>query len=229
LHRQVTVQRLSRTLIQLNVATRAQHAEADAPWLDLMVPTISKQRYLDHLIRIYGFEAPLEAAFHYTPGLSALVDLRPRVRSGLLVQDLMHLGLSAARIAHLPQRFAAFGSATEALGWMYVIERSALLHGSVRRYLLKRQPDLGDAVTYLSAYEGIAGQRWSDLGDALEAVASDPGGLRQVVRAANQAFNALCDWLRNPSSWRDGGWPERKTSLAPAGASDVVGRTRSGT
>ena len=93
------MQRLSRTLIHLNVVTREHHAAADAPWLELMGATVGQRAYTAHLIKVYGFEAPLESAFHYTPGLAALVDLRARMRAGLIVQDLMRLGLGPARIA----------------------------------------------------------------------------------------------------------------------------------
>jgi heme oxygenase len=196
------VQPLSRTVIQLNIATRAHHVACDAPWLDLMVPAISKHRYLRHLIKIYGFEAPLEAAFRYTPGLTSLVDLRARTRSGLLAQDLMRLGLSASALADLAQRFVTFSSASEALGWMYVIERATLLHGGVRRYLTLRVPDISGAVGYLSAYDGVTGLRWSELGSALDAVAQAPPVTRQIVRAANQGFRALRDWFSEPQVQR---------------------------
>src|SRR4030095_8815125 len=131
------VQRLSRTLLQLNIATRKHHDAADAPWLDLMVPSVDTRDYGDHLIKIYGFEAPLESALRYTPGLSTLIDLRARTRTGLLAQDLMRLGMTASQIANLPQRFVAFSDAVDALGWMYVVERAALRHGGVLRYLVE--------------------------------------------------------------------------------------------
>src|SRR5262249_47761044 len=137
----------------------------------------------------------LEAAFHYTPGLNALVDLRPRVRSGLIVQDLMRLGLRAGRIATLAPRFMTFSSTIEALGWVYVAERATLLHGAVRRYLTLHVPDLDGATSYLSAYDGVAGDRWSNLGHALETVAHAPPAKDQLVRAANQGFLAFCEWF----------------------------------
>lgn len=186
---------LSRTLIQLNIATREHHPAADAPWLGLMVPTVEKQCYVRHLIRVYGFEAALESAFRYTPGLAALIDLRARTRSGLLAHDLMRLGLGAARIAELEQRFVTFSSAPEALGWMYAAERSTLLHGAVRRYLAVRLPDVTAASSYLSAYDGVAGARWNELGDALDAVTQVPRVKRQILCAANQGFFALHDWF----------------------------------
>jgi heme oxygenase len=194
------MQRLSRTVIQLNMATRAHHIEADAPWLDLMVPTIGKHGYLNHLLKVYGFEAPLEAAFRYTPGLSALLDLRSRTRSGLIAQDLMRLGMSAVRLAELPQRFTTFASPAEALGWMYVVERSTLLHGGVRRYVTQHVPDASDATSYLAAYDGATGVRWSELGGAFDAISPSPTITRQIVRAANSGFRALCDWFRGDES-----------------------------
>src|SRR5262249_15136301 len=169
-----SMQRLSQTLIQLNLATREHHVAADAPWLELLVPTVTKRQYIEHLIKVYGFEAPLEAALHYTPGLSALVDLRSRVRSGLIVQDLMRLGMGPGRTAALGQRFVTFSSTIEALAWMYVAERAPLLHGAIRRYLTLRIPELACASNYLSAYDGVAGDRWSDLGNALEIISHVP-------------------------------------------------------
>jgi len=189
------MEQLSRTIIQLNLATREHHVAADAPWLELLVPAVTRRQYIEHLIKVYGFEAPLEAALRYTPGLSALVDLRSRLRSGLIVQDLMRLGLGAGRIAALRQRFVTFSSTVEALGWMYVAERATLLHGAVRRYLTLRVPELGHATSYLSAYDGVAGDRWSDLGNALQTVARAPSAQSQLVRAANQGFLAFCEWF----------------------------------
>ncbi len=189
------MQRLSPTLIQLNMATRVHHVEADAPWLDLMVPSVAKSQYVKHLIKVYGFEAPLEAAFRYTPGLTSLVDLRAHTRSGLLAQDLLRLGMTASRIADLPQRFMTFASASEALGWMYVIERATLLHGGVRRYLAQRIHDASAASSYLSAYDGLAGARWSDFGGALDTIVHSPAITRQIIRAANQGFYALRSWF----------------------------------
>ena len=199
------MQRLSRTLIQLNLATREHHVAADAPWLELLVPSVTRRQYIEHLIMVYGFEAPLEAALRYTPGLSTLVDLRSRQRSGLIVQDLMRLGLGAGRIAALGQRFVAFSSTTDALGWMYVAERATLLHGAVRRYLTLRLPELDKATSYLSAYDGVAGDRWSELGNALQTVAHSPWAQYQLVRAASEGFLASREWFEGGTPLRSVG------------------------
>jgi heme oxygenase len=196
------MQPLSRSVIRLNMATRSHHVDADAPWLDLMVPRVSKQDYLRQLRKVYGFEAPLEAAFRYTPGLGALVDLRSCTRSGLIAQDLIRLGVSASRLAELPQCFTTFASQAEALGWMYVIERSMLLHARVRRYLVQHVPDVADATSYLSAYDGMTSQRWSDLGSALDAIPQTPEVLQTVLRAADAGFRAMRRWFRDEESLR---------------------------
>ncbi len=189
------MERLSRTLIQLHLATREYHAAADAPWIHLLAPTVRRDAYIRHLIKVYGFEAPLEAAFRYTPGLAALIDLRVRARSGLLAQDLIRLGLGPARIAQLTQRFATFASTAEALGWMYVIERATLLHGAIRRHLLSRLPEVANASAYLMAYDGLTGHRWSELGAALEVAMAFPASKRLLLMSASQAFAALRTWF----------------------------------
>jgi heme oxygenase len=191
------VQRLSRTLLQLNIATRKHHDAADAPWLGLMVPSVDQRQYMDHLIRIFGFEAPLESALRYTPGLNALIDLRARTRTGLLAQDLMRLGMSASQIAKLPQRFIAFSDVCDALGWMYVVERSALRHGGVLRYLVEHIPEINRASSYLAAYDAATGNRWSELGTALDVVGESTATIFQVALAANQGFQAMREWFRD--------------------------------
>jgi heme oxygenase len=200
------VQRLSRTLIQLNLATRPYHAEADQAWLDLTGSHVHRSLYLALLVRVYGFEAPLDSAFRYTPELSSLIDLHSRPRTGLLAQDLMRLGLPASEIAQLPQRFATFASAAEALGWMYVIERATLLHGGVRRHLLLRFPELVGATSYLEAYDGVTSLRWSELGSAFDSIAHAPSVTRQIIRAATDGFRAMREWFHDLATGRIPPW-----------------------
>src|SRR5829696_4323508 len=153
-------------LTRLDVETRPYQASAEGLWRDLMEGSATPATYMHHLVRVYGFEAPLEAALAYTPGLSAVLDVRCRVRSGLIVRDLLELGISAGKIAELPQSMIApFATVAEALGWMYVSERSALLHDPVRRYLIARFPQLAGATSYLSA---ASDARWNAFADVLE-------------------------------------------------------------
>ncbi len=181
-------------LARLDVETRPYHASADGLWRDLMEGSATPATYMHHLVRVYGFEAPLEAALAYTPGLSSVIDARGRVRSGLIVRDLLELGISAAKIAELPQSMIApFGSVAEALGWMYVSERASILHEPVRRYLVARFPTLAGATCYLAA-GGEA--RWNEFADALEPYVRTRALQQQVAAAARDAFRCALDWFR---------------------------------
>jgi len=180
--------------MRLNIETRAQHPEADSSWLELMSFDATRLRYLEQLMTTYGFEAPIEAALALTPQMSRVLQLRPRARSGLIVQDLLALGLSPSRIARLPQcsRIVPFRDHVEALGWMYVLERATLLHEAIRRHLQARLPSV-HAWSYLSAYDGIASERWLEFGNILDCFAFEQ--LESIVSAAQAAFDCQRDWF----------------------------------
>jgi heme oxygenase (biliverdin-IX-beta and delta-forming) len=195
-------------LIRLNVETRALHPEADYPWLELMSLDTSRNRYADHLVATYGFEAPVEAALALTPQLGEVIQLRQRARSGLIVEDLLALGLTPARIARLPQcrHIVPFRDPAEALGWMYALERVTLLHDAVRTHVAMRMPALS-AWNYLSAYSGIAGQRWQDFGRALDDYAVTPAAADHVVAGARAAFTCQRDWFAtDPAQFARQAW-----------------------
>jgi heme oxygenase len=182
-------------IMRLNMETRRDHARADAPWLDLMGLEVTCDRYLDALAAFYGFEAPIEAALALTPRVATLLQLRHRARSGLIVQDLLALGLSPSKIARLPQcSLAPFRDPAEALGWMYVVERATLLHDAVRRYLEGRLPAMS-AFGYLSAYEGVAGARWHELGRVIDEVARVPTAPDHILAATRRAFAWQREWF----------------------------------
>src|SRR5574338_1033973 len=167
------VEQASPTLLRLNLETRGFHALADEGSLALLRDDATRLDYARWLAAVYGFEAPLEAALAYTPNLKLLIDLRSRSRAGLVVQDLLALGLRAGEITDLPQclPMAPFRSPIEALGWLYVVERSTLLHDAIRRHITSRLPELAIATSYLSSYAGNAGARWAELGHVLDRAA----------------------------------------------------------
>src|SRR5687768_16824151 len=122
-------------LLRVALDTRSLHAVADADRLVLLedpsVPT-----YRRFLGRVFGFEASFEAALAQAPGLDPSV-IRGCDGTHNLVRDLSSLGLTADEIARLP-RFTGvprFQTALRAVGWLYVIERNALVHGLVSRHL----------------------------------------------------------------------------------------------
>src|SRR5436190_23857193 len=83
----------SSMLARLNLETQAYHALADEGWRSLLTPEITTTAYIDQLVRVYGFEGPLEAALAYTPNLELAIDVHQRYRAGYVAQDLIALGM----------------------------------------------------------------------------------------------------------------------------------------
>ncbi|MDB4962747.1 MAG: hypothetical protein JWP01_2746 [Myxococcales bacterium] len=183
-------------LLRVALETRSHHAAADADRLGILQePSAARCRGL--LGRIFGFEAPVEAAIAHTPGIDPAV-LRGRNRMSLLARDLVALGMTAGEIVELPRLHlpSRFSTATRALGWLYVVERSALVHGLVLRHLVSQLPStMTGARAYLAAYEGSAGERLRTLGLALGEVARDAGAADAIVEGAKEAFHAQHRWL----------------------------------
>ena len=187
-----------RVLSRLHQETCQYHAAIDAPWVDVLATTAVRQHYVAQLVRVYGFEAPLEAAFAYTQHLSMLVAIRPRQRAGLIVQDLLSLNVDSSQIAQIPECTAItpFPSVADALGWLYVAERATRLYDVVRQHLIARQPDLADACAYLGAYGADRDARWRELGEVLDELARNVRIEEQVVDAARQGCLCALAWFR---------------------------------
>jgi heme oxygenase len=188
-------------LNRLDLETREHHAHVDGYWLDLMATGVTREQYKAQLLRIYGFEAPLESAFAYTPHL-IIADRRERIRSGLIVQDLLALGMSASKIATLPQcpDIVPFGDPAEALGWKYVIERPTQLHAAIKRNVVTRIEDIANACAYVSAHDGTAAARWQQFGLLLDDVATRPRASERIVEAAQDAFEHMRSWFQHAQS-----------------------------
>jgi heme oxygenase len=186
----------SATLARLDAATRDFHGELDGYWLDLMAQGVTRERYEAQLMRLFGFEAPLEAALAYTPGF-AVADRRDLTRSGLIVQDLIAMGMRPAMASRLPQcdEIASFRDPIEALGWWYVSERQSQLYQSIKRHLVARIPDVAKACAFLSSYDGVAAARWQQLGTVLDQQAWKHGH-EGLVEAATAAFECARRWFR---------------------------------
>jgi heme oxygenase len=185
----------SAMLARLDAATREHHAELDAYWLDLMAQGVTSELYSAQLVRVYGFEAPLESALAYTPGF-VVADRRDLTRSGLIVQDLIALGMKAAAASRLGQaNIAPFATPQEALGWWYVSERQSQLYNSIKRHLVSRIPQVANACAFLGSYDGVAAARWQQLGSVLDAQAWKHGH-EAILAAAHDAFQHAVTWFR---------------------------------
>ncbi len=188
-----TMSQTPASLRLLDAETRDLHADVDRHWLDLMASGVTRETYRQHLERVYGFEAPLESALAYTKQL-VIRDRMDRSRSGLIAQDLLALGMSPHKLAALPQcrDVGPFDSPAEALGWKYVIERPIQLHSAIKRNVVSRVGEMAHAMSYLSAYDGIAPARWHQLGVLLDSLGQD----EKLVAAAREAFVTMAAWFQ---------------------------------
>jgi heme oxygenase len=168
-----------------------------------MTPHVTRQQYIDHLIRVSGFEGALEAALAYTRNLELALDVHERFRAGFIAQDLLALGYRPAEIARLPQcLIAPFASPVEALGWVYVSEHATLLHDEVRRYLGVHLPEVKDACVYLSATQRHVSVRWQDLGRRLDHAVRSPRMFDEMLAGSYAGFRAWSEWSRHGESMK---------------------------
>lgn len=178
-------------------ATRDHHARLDQLVLQpLLVADLTPDHYRAHLIRIYGFEAPLDAALAYTPQLATVYE--PRPRTGLLVRDLLFLDMRPAQIATLPQcGIEPFASVGQALGWAYVLERSRLHQPMVSARVVERLPDV--SCEYLCRDEIGVAARWDEFAASLQRYAGTSGDRDVLVDGAVSAFAWAIDWFASAS------------------------------
>lgn len=187
-----------RMLHRLNVDTEMHHGEADAD-LDRYIfrDDVTRTHYRTYLTRLYGFVVPLEHALQHTPGLDDCIDLQTRAKSAMLLYDLLALGMTLQDLSELPQCLSipTFKGPAAALGWMYVAERPMLQAAVIKSHLEARLGrNLSAASAYLSCYAGQAGQRWRELGQAMDRVGSTPALADRIATAANEGFRCLLRW-----------------------------------
>lgn len=183
-------------LSRLNASTRQFHAQVDEPWLGLLRPDVGIPDYLTVLVRTYGLVAPFESACKYTPGLAQIVDMRHLMRAGLIAQDLIALGIAPAQVSTIETcpAITMFMSLHEALGWLYVIERSTLLQDGIRRHLLRHVPQIEQASSFLRSYDD---GHWSIFSQVVNAAGTNLEALHEIITASLSAFEIASRWLKS--------------------------------
>jgi heme oxygenase len=183
-------------LKRLVAEARMHQSVADADGLELITGDPGDARYLTYLLKRFGFESPLESALSVAPGISDVIDLHARNKTGLLARDLGAMGVPLARILEIPHaHISAFHDLRTALGWLYVSERTAAIHNIVVRELVRRAPRLKASTQCFADDDGLAARE--ELGRALDAVAVTRRDEHAIVDAALQAFDHQHRWL-NP-------------------------------
>lgn len=184
----------SKTLAQLNAECRVHFGDTNDSWLRLLSNS-HRTAYLDQLIKVHGFEGPVEAAIAYTRGHRPAPDLRSH--SGFIVEDLMALGLRPNQIALLPQYpLAPFDTPEEALGWCYVLERAIAVHEPVKAYVEARMTTVAHACRYLGATQDRTAARWRHLDALLARYDDDDRAQATIVAAAHAGFRAADEWYQ---------------------------------
>ena len=171
----------------LSRETQLHHASADADRLTILErPT--PDRYGRYLAQIYGFEAPVEAACAATISRDLV---RSHFKAHRLAADLEALGLTPQAAAAIP----AFDGPEQALGWLWVVHRNALLHGLVHRHVATVLPETArSAGSYLSTFDSRGGALPSRLAHAMEAAARRVASCERMIAAAKQAFELQHEW-----------------------------------
>lgn len=182
-------------LARLQRETKTCHAAADEDRLAILASAPTLPVYRQFLTRIHGFEGPVEATLARAPQLDEWIDVRGRTQLRLLRADLAALGvLDPARLprcANVPP----FEEPAAALGWIYVLERNARLHGVIERHLRGALPEpMKQAGSYLGGRARSAGVRWRELGDTLDRLARSLYLADAIVQAARAAFRVQHGW-----------------------------------
>jgi heme oxygenase len=163
-----------------------------APWLDADIGSA----YSAILVRVHGFVMPLERTLELAPRLDSIVDLKKRRKAHLLWNDLMSLGMPAARKPRLTCPIPHLAGTRTALGWMLALERPTLSHDVIFRRLAGVIPGaIAFAASFLKCYLGEAGLRWRELGGVVDEAMSTPEAGDQILGAANDAFECRRRWL----------------------------------
>src|SRR6185312_4863760 len=137
-------------LNSLGRQTVQHHALVDAARLAILDVT-SEAKYRLFLERIYGFEAAVECQVSGVRGLEVAL-YGARARLARLHQDLVVLGHDASAIAALAQPTVTVQHSSDALGWLFVIERHVLLAGLIRRVVATQAPALARATGYFATH-----------------------------------------------------------------------------
>ncbi len=187
-------------LLKLGFETYVHHATADGDRLQLM-DVRSKAEYRAALSSILGFEASLEAAL----GTFVGAQLRERARAHYLRRDLAALGMTKSVVDCLPQCTIRITSLTQALGWMFVVERHTLIAGLIQRHLVHRfGGQLRDATSYLVASADTPGAHFRSLCGTIDNHAAQHDAYPTLlVTAAIEAFRCQRQWYLSAPSDRD--------------------------
>lgn len=183
--------------------TRPHHQAIERNRLlaEVLRPTLTREVYVTVLARFYGFMKPLEDTwrqYEHGTGLGAL--LAARTKTGLLEQDLAHMGVPMDTLQRLPvcTDLPSCDAPSRCLGILYVTEGSTL-GGQIIAAAVKRSLGIDGAsgAAYFTGYAASTRPMWQETCRALEEYGQGSDAKRDdVVAAATETFEALHQWFQ---------------------------------
>lgn len=184
----------ARVFDKLQMATRMQRGVMEADAL-AFAACCDGDQVRDYLVRWYGFESPLESACVMMPGLASYT-ATTRPRSRYIARDLADLGVPPEKLLEAePCPLGPFRDLAQALGWLYVAERTVVTNRLCHQRLAKRAPELAACTSCLNCYGATTDARWHRFGVTFERTArhADP---ERIAAVAIESYDALIHWLR---------------------------------
>ena len=180
--------------VRLRFGTSAAHAQLEAR-LDLLGPTLTRERYRRLLERLHGFHAVLEPRLDAWHARDPVLDWPARRKLGLLAADLadLHRGHpgNLPRCPDVPE----VENTARALGVLYVVEGATLGGTLIAAHLRDTDVPTG-ALRFFSCYGDQVGRRWRRWRQATDTwVGADPARSDAVVESATETFTVLARWL----------------------------------
>lgn len=181
----------------LRAGTAKHHSD-----LERRLPFFSEAFDLTSFISLtqayYGFYIGLEEALQNSCQIPVNFDLPSRLKSPLLHQDLVALGVSKNSIYTLPfcECIPTINSQGAFLGVMYVLEGATLGGQIIARRISERfHLDASTGTAFFNAYGADTGRRWQQFLYYLNhcSVPRDDFGL--AVNAAKATFRSFEAWL----------------------------------
>jgi heme oxygenase len=185
--------------------TRELHQQLEAE-LGLLEPELTIHRYGRVLRAFHGFYAPVEARLQRLTDAAPPLGFPLRVRSRLIEDDLLALGLSRSEIAELPRcaDLPRLSCPEDLAGCLYVLE-GACLGGQVIARSLRRRFGLaeGSGMSFFIGDADATSTRWLRLLAWLDDMVRGGARSEDIVASARATFQTLARWLeqQGASSW----------------------------
>jgi len=157
------------------------------------------EKYVEWLIRFYGFYYPLENFIQKSNFLSLeRIRLKERLKVPLLSRDLVALGQSGADINQYVQcrDLPRLSDEASLLGYLYVVEGSSLGGQFIVKKLRQNYDFKGDqGCRFFNSYGDRTDEMWQEFCRFLNEYPLDEKQEKAALQTARDTFEKLNTWL----------------------------------